>query len=219
MRRARSSVVGEPVEQRAGPMTRATLLFLGASVSQLPAIRYALDAGYRVAAADGEATAPGLALAHASTAIDFSDVERVAEWAESIRVDGILAISTDRGVVPAAAIAAKLGLPGIGIDVARAMTDKARMRATLAAGGIRQPRHRVARTGAELERALGELRLPVVMKPADSGGQRGDGGGVRRGNWAERPRCRSRGGGDSAHDLRRFPPARRRVGRGVDPLV
>ena len=165
--------MGEPVEQRAGPMTRATLLFLGASVSQLPAIRYALDAGYRVAAADGEATAPGLALAHASTAIDFSDVERVAEWAESIRVDGILAISTDRGVVPAAAIAAKLGLPGIGTDVARAMTDKARMRATLAAGGICQPRHRVARTGAELERALGELRLPVVMKPADSGGQRG----------------------------------------------
>ena len=154
-------------------MTRATLLFLGASVSQLPAIRYALEAGYRVAAVDGDPRAPGLATAHSARAIDFSDVARVAEWAEGVGVDGILAISTDRGVVPAAAIAATLGLPGIDIEVARAMTDKARMRDALASRGIRQPRHRVVRNAADLHRSLGELRYPVVMKPADSGGQRG----------------------------------------------
>ena len=188
-------------------MTRATLLFLGASVSQLPAIRYALDAGYRVAAADGEATAPGLALAHASTAIDFSDIERVAQWAESIRVDGVLAISTDRGVVPAAAIATKLGLPGIGTDVARAMTDKPRMarpsrRAAFAAAAPRRTNRGGARAGARRatpagRHEAGRLRRPARRVPhrgsrrrgSPPGGvalvlvrRRGDRGGVRRGN-------------------------------------
>ena len=85
----------------------------------------------------------------------------------------MLAISSDRAVVPAASVAAALGLPGIGVDVAIAMTDKATMRARLAFQGVAQPRHRVLTVGVDVDAAFAEVGAPAVLKPADSGGQRG----------------------------------------------
>ena len=93
--------------------------------------------------------------------------------ARSVGVDGVLSISTDRGVVPAAMIAEALGLPGIGVEVAHAMTDKAAMRARLARGGIAQPQHTVVRSPEEIDAALELSGVPAVLKPVDSGGQRG----------------------------------------------
>src|SRR5712692_8276094 len=121
----------------------ATLLFLGASVSQLPAIRYARLSGHRIVVVDGDPNARALPLAHVSRPVDFTDVDRVIEVGRSFGVEGILSISTDRGVVPAAVAAAALGLPGIGPAVAHRMTDKSVMRARLAECGLRQPAHAV----------------------------------------------------------------------------
>jgi biotin carboxylase len=151
----------------------ATLLFLGASVSQLPAIERARELGHRVVAVDGDAKAVAFPLCDATAAVDFSDVDAVAEVGARHRVDGVLAISSDRAVLPAARIAEALGLPGVGVEVARAMTDKAVMRAALSAAGLRQPRFAIVHRPADAHRTLELVPLPVVVKPADSGGQRG----------------------------------------------
>src|SRR5712672_2916965 len=119
----------------------ATLLFLGASVSQLPAIRYAREAGHRVVAVDGDPNAVAFAFCDVAENVDFTDVDRVSEIALRAGVEGVLAISTDRAVPPAAAISARLGLPGIGAEVAEAMTDKAMMREHLDIAGVAQPRY------------------------------------------------------------------------------
>jgi len=150
-----------------------TLLFLGGSVSQLPAIRHARLAGYRIVVVDGDPNAVAFPLAHASRPVDFSDVDQVVEVARSFRVDGILSICTDRGVVPAAAAAAALGLPGMEVAVARRMTDKSAMRARLAERGLRQPAHAVVGSAGDIPTALAAVGLPAVLKPVDSGGQRG----------------------------------------------
>jgi biotin carboxylase len=102
--------------------------------------------------------------------VDFSDIDRVAAVARAQAVEGILAVCTDRAVVPAASVAARLGLPGIGADVARAMTHKPTMRRRLAEAGIPQPAF-AALTARDSGR--GGVPLPAVLKPADSGGQRG----------------------------------------------
>lgn len=151
----------------------ATLLFLGASVSQLPAIRYAHEAGHRVVAVDGDPGAVAFGHADVARAVDFTDVDRVTDVAREFGVEGVLAISTDRAVPPAAEVAARLGLPGIGVDVARAMTDKATMRACLAAGGVPQPGHAVLTEETDLATACAAISFPAVLKPVDSGGQRG----------------------------------------------
>src|SRR5439155_20242445 len=127
----------------------------------------------RIVAVDGDPDAVAFSLAHVSQAVDFTDVERVIELARPLGVEGALSICTDRGVVPAAAVADALGLPGIGVPVARRMTDKSEMRACLAEGGIRQPAHRVVTNHRDLKAALAEVGLPAVIKPVDSGGQRG----------------------------------------------
>jgi biotin carboxylase len=150
-----------------------TLLFLGASVSQLPAIRYAREAGHRIVAVDGDANAVAFAFAHVAEPVDFTDVPRVAEVGGREGVDGVLAVCTDRAVVPAAAVATALGLPGIGVDVARRMTSKALMRARLAACGVHQPRHAVVATPGDIAGATAFVPFPAVLKPTDSGGQRG----------------------------------------------
>lgn len=102
----------------------ARLLFLGASVSQLPAIRYAREAGHCVIACDGDPAAVAFPYSDVAANVDFTDLELVAALADRERVEGILAICTDRAVVPAAVLAERLGLPGIGADNARAMTHK-----------------------------------------------------------------------------------------------
>ena len=150
---------------------RRTLLFLGASVSQRPAIRHARGRGFRVVAVDGDPNAVAFPDADVAVAGDFSDVELLVEVARREGVEGLLAVSTDRAVVPAARAAALLGLPGIGVEVAEAMTDKARMRAVLAAEGVPQPRFAAVRDAAGIE--LATVPYPAVLKPVDSGGQRG----------------------------------------------
>lgn len=150
-----------------------TLLFLGASVSQLPAIRHARASGYRVVAVDGDPHAVAFPDCDVAEAIDFSDVDRVAALGAREHVEGVLAISSDRAVVPAATVAERLGLPGIGTGVARAMTDKAVMRSQLEAASVPQPRYAVVTEPIDLRAAAAVVPFPAVLKPADSGGQRG----------------------------------------------
>ncbi len=149
------------------------VLFLGASISQLPAMRQARESGWRVVAVDGDSSAVGFAVADVAEAIDFTDLERVVEVGRRHAIDAVVAISSDRAVPIAAAVAERLGLPGIGIETARRMTDKAAMRLRLREHGVPQPRFAVVR---EVEGALRELEsvgFPAVLKPVDSGGQRG----------------------------------------------
>jgi len=150
-----------------------TLLFLGASVSQVAAIKHALAAGYRVAAVDGDPNAIAFPYVDVAEVVDFTDVEGVTAFGARLGIDGVLAISSDRAVLPAAAITAALGLPSIGVDVAERFTNKAVMRSRLAEAGIPQPRSRVLRSTEDVEAALAALPTPAVLKPADSGGQRG----------------------------------------------
>lgn len=150
-----------------------TILLLGASVSQLPAIRRARAAGLRVVAVDGDREAVGLGEADVVEVVDFSEVDAVVEVGRRHAVDGVVAISTDRAVPVAAAVAERLGLPGIGTSVARAMTDKGAMRACLEEHGVPQPPFTVVESVEAATRAFARMGAPAVIKPVDSGGQRG----------------------------------------------
>lgn len=150
-----------------------SVLFLGASVSQVAAIRRARALGIRVVAVDGDPAALGFADVDVAENVDFSDVERVIEVGRRNQIDGVVAISTDRAVPVAAAVAEALGLPGIGTETAAMMTNKEAMRTRLAEAGVAQPAFAVLRAGDDLAAALERVGRPAVLKPIDSGGQRG----------------------------------------------
>jgi len=154
-------------------MRGKTVLFVGAGRHQRRAILRAQELGLRVAAVDRNPDALGLEVADVAEVVDFQDVEGVIDVAAKHEVDGVLTISADRAVPVVAAVAEELGLPGIGTDVAHMMTQKIAMRRRLADVGVPQPRFAAARDLASARAAAETVGFPAVLKPADSGGQRG----------------------------------------------
>jgi biotin carboxylase len=150
-----------------------TVLVLGAGRHQRSAILRAKELGFRVAAFDGNPEAVAKDDADLFEAVDFGDVGGAVEPARRIEPDGVLTITADRAVPAVAAIAEALGLPGIGSDAARVLTHKVDMRRRLAEAGLPQPRFGSARSRDEAVAAAADVGFPAVIKPADSGGQRG----------------------------------------------
>ena len=154
-------------------MRGKTILFVGAGRHQRRAIAHAQERGVRVVAVDRNGGAPGLAIADVGEVVDFVDVPEVVDVGRRYAVDGVLTVSADRAVPIVAAVAEELGLPGIGTQVAHVMTQKIAMRRLLAEAGVPQPRFAAARDLASARAAAETVGFPAVLKPADSGGQRG----------------------------------------------
>jgi biotin carboxylase len=150
-----------------------TVLFVGAGRHQRRAIEQARSDGLRVVAVDRNAEALGLQAADVAEVVDFSDVDAVIEVGRRHEVDGVLTVSADRAVPVVAAAADALGLPGIGTDTAHLMTHKIAMRRRLADDGVPQPRFAGARDIRGAHAGAETVGFPAVLKPADSGGQRG----------------------------------------------
>jgi biotin carboxylase len=150
-----------------------TVLFVGAGRHQRRAIRRAQELGLRVVGVDRNPDALGLQDADVAEVVDFTNVAAVTEVGRRHSVDGVLTVSADRAVPVVAAVAEALGLPGIGTETAHLMTHKVAMRTRLADAGVVQPRYAAVRSIHDAHAALDTVGLPAVLKPADSGGQRG----------------------------------------------
>jgi biotin carboxylase len=150
-----------------------TVLFIGAGRNQRGAIERVRELGVRVVAVDRNAAAPGLTAADAGEAVDFADLAAVAEVGRRHGVDGVLTIAADSAVPVVAAVAAELGLPGIGPEAAHLATNKIAMRRVFAERGVPQPQFAALRRQTEVRAAARAVGFPAVVKPVDSAGQRG----------------------------------------------
>jgi len=150
-----------------------SVLFVGAGRHQRRAIAQARERGLRVVAVDRNPLALGGGEADVFEVVDFADVARVTGVGREHGVDGVLTVSADRAVPVVAEVADALGLPGIGAETAQVMTHKVAMRRLFADAGVPQPRFAAVRTLDEARRAARTVGFPSVLKPADSGGQRG----------------------------------------------
>ncbi len=156
----------------------SAVFILGGGVMQLPAIQAARSLGCRVHVADGNPECPGASRADQFHHVDLRDREGLIETARGIpALKGVFTAGTDFST-SVAAVTEALGLPGIPYESSLDATDKARMRAVLAAAGLPVPRFTAIRDTGELDRSCRDLAFPLVVKPADSMGARG----VRRVN-------------------------------------
>jgi formate-dependent phosphoribosylglycinamide formyltransferase (GAR transformylase) len=87
-------------------------------------------------------------------------------------VDRLLAI-LENLQVPLAEVRERLGIPGMGVQVAHRFRDKAAMKTVFEEAGIPCARHRRATTGADVEAFARECGLPFVVKPLAGAGARG----------------------------------------------
>ena len=113
---------------------------------------------------------PALADASEVVVVETNDtlalVDRMAGLAAARPVDGVLT-TCDYYLAAAAAVAARLGLPGARPDVMARAVRKHEVRAALDAAGLPPVRHAVAATLDDALAAARRLGYPLVAKPVD----------------------------------------------------
>ena len=150
------------------------ILLLGGSRYLLPVIKSAHELGLYVITCDY--LPDNIAHKYSDEYVNVSiiDKEAVLEAAKKLKIDGIMSFATDPGVVTAAYVAEKLGLPyGGSYESVSILQDKGRFRRFLTEHNFIVPH---AKSYEKLEDALCDTEFftwPVIVKPVDSAGSKG----------------------------------------------
>ena len=106
--------------------------------------------------------------------VSIIDKDKVLRLGQELRIDGIMSFAVDPGVVTAAFVAEKMGLPFQGsYESVCILQDKARFRQFLTENGFNVP---VAKGYSNKEEALQDterFNWPIIVKPVDSAGSKG----------------------------------------------
>ncbi len=106
--------------------------------------------------------------------VSIIEKDQVLELAKKLKIDGIMSFACDPGVITAAYVAEKLGLPGCGpYESVKILQNKNLFRAFLRDNGFTVPDFR---DYADIDTAVSEavnFKYPVIVKPVDSAGSKG----------------------------------------------
>lgn len=150
------------------------LLLLGGSRYALPVIKAAHDLGHQVITCDY--LPDNIAHKYSDEYCNVSIIEKdaVLEAAKRLKINGIMSFACDPGVVTAAYVADRLGLPNVGpYESVCILQDKGRFRKFLADNGFTVP---IAKGYTSAEDAVKDADIfhwPVIVKPTDSAGSKG----------------------------------------------
>lgn len=150
------------------------LLLLGGSRYLLPVIEAAHQIGVYVITCDYLPNNYAHQFSDEYHNVSIVDKEAILKLAQELRIDGILSFATDPGVVVAAYVSEKMGLPGSNpYQSVCILQNKGRFRDFLKKNGFNVPR---AKAYKDIESALAEISeccLPIIVKPTDSAGSKG----------------------------------------------
>ena len=157
-------------------MQKAILIVCG-GIEATHGIAHAKALGYHVVVSDGDPNAPGFALADGRLVASTYDARATANAAElyhrTVRpIDGVICMGAD---VPhtVSAVAQRLRLRGLSPETANLAMDKLAMKDRLKSHGVPIPWYAPLRDAADLQFAMLERGLDLVVKPVDSRGGRG----------------------------------------------
>lgn len=106
--------------------------------------------------------------------VSILEKDKVLEKAKELKIDGILSFACDPGVVTAAYVAEKMGLPSSGpYESIEILQNKGKFRKFLTDNNFNVP---VAKQYTDIETALNDIEMfnwPVIVKPTDSAGSKG----------------------------------------------
>ncbi len=150
------------------------LLLLGGSRYILPVIEAAHKLGYYVITCDYLPDNIAHKWSDEYRNVSIIDKEAVLKTAQELEVDGVMSFACDPGVVTAAYVAEKMGLPHSGsYQSVEILQNKGKFRQFLKENGFRVPH---AKGYKNVEDALKDTEFfhwPVIVKPTDSAGSKG----------------------------------------------
>lgn len=145
-------------------MKQKKLMLLGGIRYLLPVIDAAHRLGAYVITADY--LPDNIAHKHSDEYVNVSIIDRdaVLKVAREKQIDGILSFGVDPGVVTAAYVAEKMGLPSPPLKSVEILQNKDKFRDFLEANGFNCPKR---------YQPNDEIEYPVIVKPVDSAGSKG----------------------------------------------
>lgn len=150
------------------------LMILGGSRYALPVIEAAHSLGLYVITCDYLPDNIAHKYSDEYCNVSIIDKDAVLDAARALKIDGIISFACDPGVVTAAYVAEKMGLPSCGsYESVSILQNKGKFRDFLASNGFNVP---TAKGYTSISDALGDVSLfhwPVIVKPTDSAGSKG----------------------------------------------
>lgn len=150
------------------------LMLLGGSRYLLPVIETAHKLGMYVITCDYLPDNIAHKYSDQYCNVSIVDKEAVLDVAKELCIDGIMSFACDPGVVTAAYVAEKMGIPSCGpYESVCILQNKGRFRAFLAEHGFQVP---CAKSYSDPAAALQDIEAfhwPVIVKPTDSAGSKG----------------------------------------------
>lgn len=151
-----------------------TIMILGASILQLPAIEKAKEMGLDVIVVDLNPKAVGFNVPGIKKeVISTIDIPKIIDAAKKNNIDGIMTLATDMPMRSVAAVAKEMNLIGVDEETALKATNKAEMRRALKVANVPIPRFFIVTNREEYMKAVKQFSVPFIVKPADSSGSRG----------------------------------------------
>ena len=106
--------------------------------------------------------------------VSILDKYAVLSLAQDLKIDGIMSFAVDPGVVTAAYVADRMGLPQAGpYESVCILQNKERFRSFLETNGFNVPKSKGFSTYAEAYADRDYFTWPVIVKPVDSAGSKG----------------------------------------------
>lgn len=150
------------------------IMLLGGSRYLLPVIKSAHDLGLYVITCDYLPNNIAHKYSDEYCNVSIIDKDAVLCVAQEKKIDGIMSFACDPGVVTAAYVAEKMGLPHSGsYEAVSILQNKGKFRKFLEENGFNVP---TAKSYTSVEEALSDtshFHWPVIVKPTDSAGSKG----------------------------------------------
>lgn len=134
---------------------------------QCPIAKLAKEMGHYVICSNLYEDSPAFAYADKGVVADVLDMERNLEIARELKPDFVLTDQSDIAVPTVAYVSEKLGLKGIGQEIAKRFTNKYLMRYLTAEAGFPSPKFRLCHSADEAKEFLADVPVSII-KPIDS---------------------------------------------------
>ena len=155
-------------------MAQKKLMLLGGLRYLLPVIEEAHKMGAYVITADYLPDNIAHKYSDEYCNVSIIDKEAVLKAAQELQIDGILSHAVDPGVVSAAYVAEKMGLPfQTSYEAACILQDKSRFRRFLMDNGFNCPHAKGYTNADDALKDVDYFDWPVIVKPVDSAGSKG----------------------------------------------
>ena len=153
--------------------SKKKILFLGGSVFQVPAIKYAKQEGHYVITCDYLSKNPGHAYSDEYHNVSTTDQEAILNLSKSLKIDGIVAYASDPASPTQAYVGNKLNLISNPFESVQVLSRKDLFRDFLKKNNFLTPKSQSFYNLEDAKEWINELDFPIIVKPVDSSGSKG----------------------------------------------